>query len=127
MDNTAAITQKTSLYERLGTEAGVRKIVNDILDKNANNPLIGHYFRDIDMDKLKQLAFEFFSMGTGGPHSYTGRDMRTAHTGMHINEAEWATATDDTIWALEKNGIGQAEKNEVITILESLKGDIVGV
>ena len=53
--------------------------------------------------------------------------MQTAHTGMKITEQEWATATDDTIWALNKNGIGETERNEVIAILESLKGDIVGV
>ena len=126
MDNPTT-TQKPTLYERLGGEIGVRKIVNDVLDKNSNNPLIGYHFRNIDMDKLKQLVFEFFSMGTGGPHQYTGRDMRTSHTGMNINEEEWASATDDTVLALDNNGVGQEEKNEVIAILESLKGDIVGI
>ena len=125
MDNTT--NTKKSLYERLGGEAGVRKIVNDVLEKNASNPLISYHFKNVDMDKLKQLVFEFFSMGTGGPHKYTGRDMRTSHTGMNINEDEWASATDDTIWALDTNGIGQEEKKEVIAILESLKGEIVGV
>ncbi len=127
MDNAATTTQKPTLYERLGEEPGVRRIVNDTLDKNSNNPLIGYHFRNIDMDKLKQLVFEFFSMGTGGPHKYTGRDMRTSHTGMNINEQEWVSATDDTIWALDTNEVGQEEKNEVIAILESLKGEIVGI
>ncbi len=126
MENTAENTQKP-LYERLGGESGIRKIASDVLDKNFNNPLIGYHFRNIDMDKLKRLVFEFFSMGTGGPHHYSGRDMRTAHTGMHINEEEWVSATDDMVWALDKNGIGELEKNEVITILESLKGEVVGI
>jgi hemoglobin len=66
-------------------------------------------------------------MGTGGPHKYTGRDMRTTHTGMNINEEEWISATDDTIEALEANEVAEKEKNEVIAILESLKGDVVGI
>ena len=126
MDN-ATITQKATLYERLGKESRVRKIVNDVLDKNANNPLIAYHFKNVEMDKLKQLVFEFFSMGTGGPYKYTGRDMRTAHTGMKINEKEWESATNDMIWALDQNGIGPAEKNEVIAILESQKGEIIGI
>lgn len=126
MDNTAS-TQRTPLYERLGGESGVRKIVKDVLEKNSSNSLIGYHFQNIDMDRLNQLVFEFFSMGTGGPHSYTGRDMRSAHTGMHITDEEWISATDDTLWALDNNGTGQQEKNEVIAILESLKGDIVGI
>jgi hypothetical protein len=58
MENTETTNQKPSLYERLGGEQGLRKIVNDVLDKNFNNPLIGHHFQNIDMDKLKQLVFE---------------------------------------------------------------------
>jgi hemoglobin len=126
MDN-ATITQKATLYERLGKESHIRKIVNELLDKNASNPLIAYHFKNVDMDKLKQLVFEFFSMGTGGPHKYTGRDMRTTHTGMNIDEKEWESATNDTIWALDKNGIGPAEIKEVIAILESLKGEVVGI
>ncbi len=79
MDTTTTTTEKPSLYERLGGELRVRKIVNDVLDKNLNNPAIGHHFQKVDMNKLKQLVFEFFSMGIGGPHRYTGRDMRTTH------------------------------------------------
>ena len=127
MDNTATTTKKLSLYERLGGEPGLRKIVNDVLDKNFHNPLIGHYFRNIDMDKLKQLVFEFFSMGTGGPHHYTGRDMRTTHTGLNISEEEFLSANDDTLLALEENGVGETERNEVIAILNSMKDHVVRV
>src|SRR4051812_17676328 len=108
MGNTDTKTQK-SLYERLGGEANIREISNDVLDKNLSNPVISHHFPDIDMDKLKQLVFEFFSMGTGGPHSYTGRDMRTAHTGMQINEEEWVSGANDTISAINDNDVGEAE------------------
>jgi hemoglobin len=127
MERTTATTKKAMLYERLGGETGVRKIVNDVLDKHAVNPVLAHHFQNIDMKKLKQLVFEFFSMGTGGPHSYTGRDMRTSHKGMNITEKEWESATEDTIWAMDTNGVAEAEKNEVLTILDSLKGEIVGV
>jgi len=125
MENTTTTNEKNSLYERLGGEPGVRKIVNDVLDKNLNNPLIGHHFQNIDMARLKHLVFEFFSMGTGGPHQYTGRDMRTAHTGLNITEEDFLSANDDTLRALEENGTEEAEKNEVIAILNSLKGEVV--
>ena len=125
MEDTANANQKLTLYQRLGEEPGLRKIVNDVLDKNLNNPRIGHYFKKIDMPKLKQLVFEFFSMGIGGPHLYTGRDMRTAHTGMNISEEDFESANEDTILALDENGVGPAEKNEVIAILNSMKADVI--
>lgn len=125
MSNSTTTQQKPTLFERLGGETNVRKIVNDVLDKNSSNPLIAHHFSNIDMKGLKQKAFEFFAMGTGGPHQYTGRDMRTAHANMNITVEEYDSATNDTLSALDENGIGQVEKNEVLAILEYLKGDIV--
>lgn len=118
-------TATRSLYERLGGETGVRKIGNDILDKNLNNPRIGHYFHKVDMDKLKQLVFEFFSMGLGGPHKYSGRDMLTAHAGLNISETDFEIANDDTINALKENGVGEKEIDEVISILNSMKQDVI--
>jgi truncated hemoglobin YjbI len=77
------------------------------------------------MKTLKEKAFEFFSMGTGGPHQYSGRDMPTAHAGMNISLKEYDSATEDTLSALDENGVGQEEKNEVLAILEHLKAEIV--
>ncbi len=73
MNKSKIQTEQLSLYERLGGENGLRKIVNDAIDKNLNNPHIGHHFCKVDLNKLKRLVFEFFSIGTGGPHQYTGR------------------------------------------------------
>ncbi|MGZ5135767.1 MAG: group I truncated hemoglobin [Flavitalea sp.] len=125
MENMANTKQKVSLYEKLGAEEGLKRIVNDILDKNFNNPIIGHYFRDIDMPRLKQLVFEFFSMGTGGPHQYTGRDMRTSHSRMNISEEDFQSGNEDVSLVLKEHGIHQEEINEVIAILDSMKADIV--
>ena len=36
MSNSTTTPQKPALFERLGGEAKVRKIVNDVLDKNSN-------------------------------------------------------------------------------------------
>jgi len=127
MEQVQKITKTASLYDRLGGEAKVRKIANDILDKNYNNPDIGHHFQKVDMKKLKQLVFEFFSMGTGGPHQYTGRDMRTSHTGLNISEDDFERGNVDVLLALEENGVGEAERNEIIAILNSMKQDIVKV
>ena len=127
MEQVQKSPKTASLYERLGGEAKLRKIVNDILDKNYNNPDIGHHFQKVDMKKLKQLVFEFFSMGTGGPHQYTGRDMRTSHVDLNINEEDFQKGNLDVLLALKENGIGEAERNEVIAILDSLKRDVLGV
>ena len=125
MENVKNAVKTASLYERLGGEAKVRKIVSDTLDKNLNNPAIGRYFQNIDMNNLKRLVFEFFSMGTGGPHSYSGRDMASSHANLKITEADYNSSNDDLLEALAENGVGKDEQREVIAILDSLKGHVI--
>ncbi|KIC92686.1 group I truncated hemoglobin [Flavihumibacter solisilvae] len=125
MEQQANTTKEVSLYDKLGGEVGLRKIVTDILDRNSNNPQISHYFRNVDMNILNQHVFEFFSMGIGGPHQYTGKDMLTAHTGLHINEKDFDIANDDVVKALNDNKVPEAEQKEIIGILESLREQVV--
>ena len=119
--------QKPSLYLRLGGEEGVRNIVNAVLDNNFDNPLIRHHFQNVDMNRLKQLVFEFFSMGTGGPHQYTGRDMQMSHAKLGITDNDFKIGNDDMLKALRENNVAQAEIDEVMAILNSMKGDVVTV
>jgi hemoglobin len=46
---------------------------------------------------------------------------------MNINEHEYLAVIDDIMAALEKNGIGEREKQEMLSIAYSLKGDILHV
>ncbi len=129
MKTEESTTKKVAtLYERLGGEAGLRKIVNDVLDYNAANPRIGHYFQNMSMsmDQLKESVFNFFSMGIGGPHQYNGKDMVAAHKGLDLSARDFDLANDDTIEALQANGVPQAEIDEVISILDSMRGDVIG-
>lgn len=127
MERIQNATTTATLFERLGGEAKVRKIVRDILNKNLNNPIIGHHFKKVDMTRLNQMVFDFLSMGTGGPHHYSGRDMRTAHAGLNITEDDFQRANIDTILALKENEVGDAEINEIISILDSMKGEVIRV
>ena len=79
------------------------------------------------MDRAKKMAREFFCAGSGGPEPYTGKDMLAAHKGMNISEQEYLAAMDDIVGAMEKNGLGEDAKKDVIAILYSFKGNIIRV
>jgi hemoglobin len=116
-----------TLYERLGGPAGITAIASDLVDAHIANPLIGQRFQKIDREMAKRHAFEFFCMGSGGPESYTGRDLREVHTGMNASEQEFLAAVDDLMMVLDRNGIGEREKQEVLYIFYSLKGDVLRI
>ncbi|RXJ51196.1 group I truncated hemoglobin [Gelidibacter gilvus] len=120
----------TTLFERLGGEAGISSIVDDTVDAHMENPAISARFLPYKdqperLATIKKHTIDFFMMGSGGPANYSGRDMITAHTGMNINPTEYMHAIDDILLALDKNNITEDAKKDVLAILWSLKGMII--
>lgn len=121
---------KTTLFEQLGSTAGITKLVDDAVDAHMNNPAVQKRFLPLKdqpekMAVIKQHSVDFFSAGSGGNANYTGRDMVTAHKGMNISAGEYVHVIDDILLAMDKHNIDQDTKNEVLGILWSLKGMII--
>jgi hemoglobin len=119
----------TSLYERLGGTEGITKIANDLVDIHLQNPKITTRYTNAksNIDAIKHGAATFFIAGTGGPAVYEGKDMVTTHKGMNISDEEFNAVLDDAIKALDKNNVGQKEKEEVLFVLYSMKPEIVRI
>ena len=116
----------TSLYDRLGGATGIATLVDDVVAAHLINPAVQTRFQNIkDLGHTKKMAREFFCAGSGGPEAYTGRDMRTTHRGMNISEQEYLAVMDDIMGVLDKHGIDEATKKDVLGILYSLKGEII--
>lgn len=117
-----------SLYQRLGGADALARIVEDAVNAHLQNPLIKTRYENVeDIDHTKKMAYEFFCAGAGGPETYTGKDMLTTHRGMNISEQEFIAVVDDILGALDKNQVGNNERQEVLAILYSLKDEIIRV
>jgi hemoglobin len=115
-----------SLYDRLGGAKGLAQIVEDTFAAHLNNPVVKTRFEIVkDLENVKKMAREFFGAGSGGPETYTGKDMMAAHKGMNISEQEYLAVMDDVLEALSKNKVGEDAVKDVIAILYSLKGQII--
>jgi hemoglobin len=115
-----------SLYDRLGGVAGITAIASDVVENHLNNPVVAPRFRaSADIPRVKRLAAEFFCAGAGGPEAYSGKDMRSAHRGMNINEQEYLAVIDDVMAALAKHKIDDTTSKDVLAILYSLKGEVL--
>lgn len=123
-ENAVQIDNDT-LYARLGGRSGIEAIVADIWQNHISNPLINKRYANSDPNEVKRLVTEMCCAGFGGPETYTGKDMLTAHKGMNINDTEFVAVCDDVLSALDKNDVGQREKDEILCILYSLKNEVV--
>ncbi|MGR3269947.1 group 1 truncated hemoglobin [Thalassococcus profundi] len=124
--------ETTTLYERLGGAAGIRRIVDGAVAAHMENPLIGHRFepyadRPERVEEIKQHTCDFFAAGSGGPDKYRGRNMTEAHRGMEIDGAEYEAAAQDILTTMAALNYDPETRIEVAAILQSLKPEIIHV
>ena len=121
--------QEPSLYDRLGGRPAIRVVVDDFVAFLVADSRVNARFKDMkpaDVERLKTNAADQVCAATAGPCSYLGKDMKTAHKGMHITEAEWNATVEDLVKALDKNKVPAKEKSELLGLLAPMKKDIVG-
>ena len=124
----AAATDQPSLYRRLGGYDALAAVTDDFIGRLATDKQLGRFFVGHSTDSLhriRQLVLDQLCAATGGPCVYIGRDMKTAHAGMHITEADWSVAVADLNATLVKFSVPVREQGEVLSVIGALKPDIV--
>jgi hemoglobin len=115
----------SSLFERIGGEAAVDAAVDLFYRKVLSDERISHFFDSVDMDRQRAKQKAFLTMAFGGPHKYSGKDMRAAHAKMHLTEEHFNAVVENLAATLEELGVGEAEIGEVATIALSVKNDVL--
>ncbi|HEY0251524.1 MAG TPA: group 1 truncated hemoglobin [Kofleriaceae bacterium] len=116
-----------TLYARLGGETGVKGVVKDFVEANvAKDARINKYFVNADIPGLERKLYEQICAAAGGGCTYSGKDMKTAHVGMHITEADFNALVEDLVKALDNAHVADADKQTLLGVLGPMKPDIVG-
>jgi hemoglobin len=114
-----------SLYDRLGGKDAIAVVVNDFVANCGQDDLIKARFANTDFPAFKQKLVEQICQATGGPCTYTGKNMKEAHAGMKISDAEFTALVGDLKKALVKNKVPDREQTELLTALGGMHDDIV--
>jgi len=120
-----------SLYDQLGGVYGIAPLVDDFVDRLWNdpvviaNPYVAEARQRYAKASLRFLFTEYLCDKTGGPMVYRGRDMKTAHAGLHISEKEWRAMIADLKASMRKFSVPEEAQGDVIGVLEETKKDIV--
>jgi hemoglobin len=113
------------LFERLGGQGAIKAVVEDFVGNCAADARINAFFANTDIPRLKKMLAEQICAATGGPCTYTGKDMVTVHTGMRINDAQFDALVEDLVKSLDKYKVPAGEKGELLGALGGMRGDIV--
>lgn len=114
-----------SLYDRLGGKSSISAVVDQFVTNVAADTRINGRFATTDIRKLKGHLVDQVCMATGGPCTYSGRDMRTTHAGMKISNGDFEALVEDLVKSLNTFKVPAREKGELLDLLGPMRKDIV--
>jgi len=118
-----------SLYVRLGGEPGIKAVVDDlvinVVASDKIRPQHKSPFQQGDVAGLKRKLIDQISEASGGPQKYQGKNMKDAHAGLGITDADFDALVEALVQALDKNKVGEAEKKELLGLLAPMRKDVV--
>lgn len=115
-----------SLYDRLGKKDAITAVVKDFVEERvAKDARIKSFFANSDIPGLEAKLVDQICEASGGPCKYTGKDMKTAHAGMNVKEADFNALVEDLKASLDHFKVGEKEQNDLLGALAGMKGDIV--
>lgn len=117
-----------SLYAQLGGAPAVSGLVDAMLAEYRSDPRLAARF-DLpaaDLAYLRERLVEQLCAATGGGCEYTGLPMSDAHSGMAIDDAEFDAFLEATTRAMTRAGVGEQQQSILATVLERMRGEVVG-
>ena len=117
-----------SLYQRMGGYDVIAGVMDDIISQMRTDPAFERFGGGRSRDsaaRARQLVVDLVCSLAGGPCTYIGRDMKTAHAGLKITDAEWDSMLKKFKVSLEKFKIAAPEQREFLAMIEGLRAAIV--
>ena len=123
-------TKEKPLFDRLGGKNAITAVVDEFVARVAAAKRINRYFAGVASDAGKMKMFkgklvDQICQASGGPCTYAGKDMKSAHMGMGISGGEFDALVEDLVGALDKFTVGAHEKDQLLGALGPMKSDIV--
>lgn len=118
-----------SLFERLGGQAAVDAAVDIFYRKMLTDERVCHFFDDVDMEQQIVKQKGFLTMAFGGPHHYSGKNMREGHAHLlkrGLTDAHVDIVIEHLGATLSELGVSPEDINQVASIANSVRDDVLG-
>lgn len=119
----------SSLYEKIGGEAAVDAAVDIFYRKVLSDNRIKQFFDGVDMARQAAKQKAFLTMAFGGPHNYTGADMRKGHAHLvarGLNDTHFDAVMENLGATLQELNVPANLIAQAAAIAESTRNDVLG-
>ena len=106
-------------------QPGIRRIVDGLVDRNQHDPRIADIFKGQDHVRLRRVLFEQFCYLIGAGCTYSGRDMRSSHENLGIQQKDFNALVENLQAAMRAEKVPFAAQNRLLARLAPMHRDII--
>ncbi|AZZ44498.1 group 1 truncated hemoglobin [Pseudomonadaceae bacterium SI-3] len=114
-----------SLYQQLGGEPGITRVVEGMLLRIARDPRIVEHFQTVDIQRVRDKLIERFCVEAGGPCTYTGDSMEESHKGLALTPSDFNALVEDLQAAMTDEGVSMPAQNRLLARLAPMRGQVI--
>lgn len=116
---------KRPLYLQLGGPQAIEAVTDRTMDRVSSDPRTKRSFDGIKMPFLKKSVAAYVCKVADGPCIYEGETMANSHAKSNISGAEFDIMVTVLREELDRAGVPEAAKNELLRRLAPTRRDIV--
>jgi len=115
-----------AMYQQIGGEAGLKKVVDHFYERLWSDPELMPYFEGIDGEKLKQhqAMFPTFVLG-GGASEWGGVSLGSAHLELNITDAAFSKVAWHLTMTLDELDINRSLSMIINGFVAGVRGQVV--
>ncbi|HEU4961366.1 MAG TPA: group 1 truncated hemoglobin [Sphingomonas sp.] len=109
------------MWKAFHGKAGVDRIVDDLVARNARDPRIADIFKGQDLVRLRRTLKEQFCYILGGGCDYTGRAMAATHKDMGLQQADFNALVENLQAAMRREHVPFFAQNAFLAKLAPME------
>ena len=121
----AAPVRSDTLAHDFGGQPGIRRMTDRLIEINQADPRTAAIFEGHDMVRLRRTLFEQFCYILNAGCTYTGRDMKSSHSGMGTTRGDMNALVENLQKAMREEGVGFQAQNRFLSKLAPMSGDVI--
>jgi hemoglobin len=98
---TTPLWAEDALFDDMGGQPGINKLVDASVDNYLADPRIKDIFSESNIDRIRAELKDQFCAVAGGPCRYTGHSMEATHKGLHLTNANFNALVEDLQSAMD--------------------------
>lgn len=115
------------LYKAFGEKAGLVTLMDDFMVRLLADPRTGPHFKPANQQRVKEQLVDQLCFLAGGPCSYKGADMKSAHANLDIRKSDFNALVEVLQQSMDARGIPFRTQNQMLALLAPMHRDIITV